>query len=74
MNPIMRQLQEALSELSETAKNELFAITKQHRKSMSALEQKHEAKLKLINERLSRLEAENQELKSLLKKCLNELE
>jgi len=74
MNPIMRQLQEALSELSETAKNELFAITEQHRKSMNAVEQKHEAELKLINERLSKLETENQELKTLLKSCLNELE
>ena len=74
MNPIMRQLQEALSELSETARNELLAITEQHRKSMNVVEQKHEAELKLVNERLSRLEAENQELKTLLKSCLNELE
>jgi len=74
MNPIMRQLQEALNELSETAKNELIAITEQHRKSMNAVEQKREAELKLINERLSKLESENQELKSLLKNCLNELE
>ncbi|MDI2113856.1 hypothetical protein [Commensalibacter nepenthis] len=74
MNPIMKQLQEALSELSETAKRELLVITEQHRKSMNAVEQKHEAELKLVNERLSRLESENQELKSLLKNCLNELE
>jgi len=74
MNPIMRQLQEALNELSETAKNELIAITEQHRKSMNAVEQKHEVELKLINERLSKLETENQELKTLLKSCLNELE
>ena len=70
----MRQLQEALSELGETARNELLAITEQHRKSMSAVEQKHEAELKLVNERLSKLESENQELKSLLKNCLNGLE
>lgn len=56
------------------AKNELLAITEQHGKSMNAVEQKHEAELKLVNERLSKLENENQELKSLLKNCLNDLE
>jgi len=56
MNLIMRQLQEALS---ETVKNELLAIIEQHRKSMNAVEQNHEAELKLINERLIKLEQEN---------------
>ena len=41
---------------------------------MNAVKQKHEAELTLINERLSKLENENQGLKSLLKSCLNELE